>query len=202
MNYKDYGKRIFDFICSSVGLILLSPLLVLIAIFIKLDSKGSVFFFQKRIGKDFKVFKLIKFRSMKEDAEKYGPLITSEGDPRITRIGRILRKTKLDELPQLFNVLKGDMSIVGPRPEVEKYVLAFMDDFRGILKVRPGITDYATFRFRNEEEILKKYDDIEEGYIREVLPEKIRLYKQYINDISFSTDVKLILYTLIRIVMR
>ena len=197
--YIRYGKRIFDFLASLLGLIILSPLFLVIAGLIKLYDKGPVFFKQKRIGKNFKPFYIYKFRTMVVNADKIGSLVTKEDDPRITRLGKFLRKFKIDELPQLFNVIKGDMSIVGPRPEVEKYVLSFKDDFKEILKIRPGITDYATLRFRNEEEILKEYDDIEEGYIKEVLPEKIRLYMQYINDMSFLTDIKLILYTLIRI---
>jgi len=197
--YIRYGKRIFDFLASLLGLIILSPFFLVIAGLIKLYDKGPVFFKQKRIGKNFKPFYIYKFRTMVVNADKIGSLVTKEDDPRITRLGKFLRKFKIDELPQLFNVIKGDMSIVGPRPEVEKYVLSFKDDFKEILKIRPGITDYATLRFRNEEEILKEYDDIEEGYIKEVLPEKIRLYMQYINDMSFLTDIKLILYTLIRI---
>jgi len=125
---------------------------------------------------------LFKFRSMVMNAPEKGPAITIGGDPRITKIGRFLRKTKLDELPQLINVLNGDMSIVGPRPEVEKYVEMFKDDYKVILQVKPGITDYATIEFRDEEDVLKKFQNPEDGYIKEVLPKKIELYKKYIKD--------------------
>lgn len=132
-------------------------------------------------------------------ADSKGGLITVAGDPRITRVGKIIRKYKLDEFPQLLNVFKGDMSLVGPRPEVKKYVDLFWDDFKDILKVKPGITDFASVEFRNEEEILKKYQDPEKAYIQEVLPQKIKLYKKYINEMSFTTDLKLIFLTLWRV---
>lgn len=137
---------------------------------------------------------------MVADAPKKGPTITAGGDPRITKIGRFLRKTKIDELPQLFNVLKGDMSIVGPRPEVERYVEMFRDDYESVLSVKPGITDYATIEFRDEEGVLKKYADAEMGYIKEVLPLKIQLYKRYIRNKGFFTDLKLIFLTFWKII--
>lgn len=193
-------KRVFDFIASLIVLIFLSPLFIIFSILIKLDSHGPAFFCQVRIGKAFKPFRFYKFRTMVVDAEKKGLSITKEGDLRITRIGGFLRKYKLDELPQLFNVLKGDISIVGPRPEVVKYVEIFRQDYKDILTVKPGITDYATIEFRDEEGVLKKYDNPEEGYIQEVLPIKIRLYKRYINEKSFLTDIRLIILTLWRIV--
>lgn len=136
------------------------------------------------------------------DAPKKGPAITTGGDPRITKVGRFLRKTKIDELPQLINVFKGDMSIVGPRPEVEKYVEMFKYDYQCVLKVKPGITDYATIEFRDEESVLKNYSDPEVGYIKEVLPRKIELYKRYITDKSFFTDMKLIFLTLWKIIKK
>jgi len=145
---------------------------------------------------------LFKFRSMVMNAPEKGPAITIGGDPRITKIGRFLRKTKLDELPQLINVLNGDMSIVGPRPEVEKYVEMFKDDYKVILQVKPGITDYATIEFRDEEDVLKKFQNPEDGYIKEVLPKKIELYKKYIKDKGFFTDMKLVLLTLWKIVKK
>ncbi len=193
-------KRAFDFIASLIVLILLIPILIILAILIKLDSAGPVFFCQTRIGRNFKPFKFYKFRTMVLDAEKKGLTITRGGDPRITRIGGPLRRYKIDELPQLLNVLKGDISIVGPRPEVAKYVEIFKHEYEEILKVKPGITDYAAIEFRDEEEILKKYEDPEEGYVKEVLPSKITLYKKYIREKCFWTDMKLIILTLLGIV--
>jgi len=200
--YTKYGKRIFDVATSIIGLIVLLPFFIIIAILIKLNDKGPIFYKQKRIGQNFKPFELLKFRTMIVNADKIGPAVTKDGDPRITKIGKFLRKTKLDELPQLWNVIRGDMSIVGPRPEVEKYIQYYKDDYKEILKVRPGITDYATIKFRNEEEILSKYDDTESAYIKYVLPEKIKLYKTYIKEISFLTDLKIIFWTLWRIVSK
>jgi len=197
--YIRYGKRIFDILASLSGLIILSPLLLLIGLLIKLTDRGPVFFTQVRIGQDFKPFRLIKFRSMVVNADKMGALVTGGNDPRITPIGKFLRKTKLDELPQLINVLKGDMSLVGPRPEVAKYIDPYREEYREILQVKPGITDYAAIEYRNEEEVLKQYKDPEEGYIKEVLPAKIDLYRKYISEISFFTDIKLIFQTLLRI---
>lgn len=137
---------------------------------------------------------------MTVDADKMGPLVTAGDDRRVTKIGKFLRKTKLDELPQLLNVLKGDMSIVGPRPEVEKYVKEYEDDYKHILRVKPGITDYATVEYRNEEEILKAFVNPEEGYIREILPKKIKLYRKYIAEMGFKTDLKIIINTIIKVI--
>jgi lipopolysaccharide/colanic/teichoic acid biosynthesis glycosyltransferase len=137
---------------------------------------------------------------MVENADKLGKAVTTAKDNRVTKTGKLLRKFKLDELPQLFNVLKGDMSLVGPRPEVLKYVEQFKGDYNHILKIKPGITDYAALKYRNEEEILAKYDNTEQAYISEVLPEKIKLYKQYMEEVSFMVDIKIILNTLVRIV--
>ena len=189
-------KRLFDVIFSLAGIVLLSPVLLLVALLVKLDSKGPVFFRQVRIGQGFEPFRIVKFRTMVTDACRKGPLVTSGGDRRITKIGKFLRRTKIDELPQLLNVLKGDMSLVGPRPEVAKYVEIFSDDFREVLKVRPGITDFAALEYSDEEEILKKYADPEEGYIREILPAKIELYKKYLRERGLLTDIKLIVLTL------
>ena len=136
---------------------------------------------------------------MVDDAERQGASITARGDVRVTKVGNLIRKTKIDELPQLYNVLKGDMSFVGPRPEVSRYVELFKEDYIEILKIKPGITDYATIEFRDEEDVLKKYANPEEGYIKEILPRKIELYKRYISETSFSTDIKLIFKTLLRI---
>ncbi|MCX8044135.1 MAG: sugar transferase [Desulfobacterota bacterium] len=198
--YQDIGKKVIDFFIAAVGLLILSPLLFIIGLFIKVSDGGPIFFFQQRIGKNFKKFRLIKFRTMVVNAEKLGPAITRGEDPRITKIGRVLRYYKLDELPQLINVLKGDMSIVGPRPEVEKYVNHFRDKYKRILSIKPGITDYAALEYRNEEDILKKYGDANDGYIRDVLPNKIALYEKYLEEMSLLTDMKIICKTLWRII--
>lgn len=198
--YEKFGKRFFDVTVSFAGLVVLSPVFLIISLLIKLTDKGPVFFKQTRIGENFKPFILIKFRSMVFNADKIGLEITTKGDPRIRGIGRFLRKTKLDELPQLLNVLKGEMSIVGPRPEVPKYVELFKDEYQEILKVKPGITDFATIEFRDEEDILKEYNKPDEGYCNEILPRKIELYKKYIKEKGFLTDVRLILLTIREIV--
>lgn len=185
-----------------MGLLLFSPFCCLITIFIKLDSPGDVFFKQKRMGQHFKPFQLIKFRSMalSEDIGR------SEFDPgdqtRVTRIGSFLRKTKLDELPELFNVLNGDMSIVGPRPEVAEYVRAYPEDFRQILGVRPGVTDFASIKYRDEETILAAQPDPEAHYLNVILPDKLRLAKLYEKNISLSTDFRIIMGTIKNIVTR
>jgi lipopolysaccharide/colanic/teichoic acid biosynthesis glycosyltransferase len=198
--YLKFYKRMLDISLSFLSIIILFPFFLLIGLLIKLDSKGKIFFIQKRIGKNFKAFYLYKFRSMIENAEKKGPLITNKEDGRITHIGKFLRKTKLDELPQLFNVLKGDMSLVGPRPEVKKYVEIYKDDYEYILSVKPGITDQAAIEFRDEEIILNRYkDDIENAYIKKILPIKIEIYKKYIDNVSFLIDTKLIFNTLMKI---
>ncbi len=194
--YRSFGKRVFDLTASVLGLALLSPLFVIIAILIKFSSKGPVFFVQKRMGRDFKEFNLYKFRSMVADAPKKGLQITSGDDPRITKIGRFIRKTKIDELPQLINVIKGEMSLVGPRPEVKKYVELKKDEYKKVLSVRPGITDLAAIEFRDEEKLLQGYKNKEKAYINEILPRKIALYNKYIDNISFISDIKIILQTL------
>ena len=193
-------KRVFDIFCSLAGLVLLSPVFLLAAVLIKSNSPGGVFFVQKRLGKNFRAFDLYKFRTMRADATMSGPPCTSVGDDRVTSIGRFLRKTKIDELPQLWNVLWGDMSLVGPRPEVPKYVEMFREEYDEILKVKPGITDFAAIEFKDEEKILGKYSDPEDGYIKEVLPRKIELYKKYVKKRSLSTDMKLVFLTLWKIV--
>jgi lipopolysaccharide/colanic/teichoic acid biosynthesis glycosyltransferase len=192
-------KRLFDLFFSSMGLLVLWPLFLVIAILIKQDSSGPVFFQQKRVGRGFKVFNLYKFRTMVADAPSKGLTVTTGGDSRITPIGAFLRKTKIDELPELINVLKGDMSLVGPRPEVPKYVEMFKGEYKEILKLKPGITDYAAIEFRDEEGILKRYDNPEEGYVKEVLPRKIELYKKYLQERNFLIDIRLIFLTLYRI---
>lgn len=198
--YARWGKRFFDLAASACGFILLSPFLLLSALAVKLGGPGPVLFSHKRIGLDFKPFYTHKFRTMEDGAHKNGSPITIGGDARITPIGRLLRKTKLDELPQLFNVLKGDMSLVGPRPEVEQYVEMFKEDYKTVLSVRPGITDYAAIEYRNEEEILARYSDPQEAYVKEILPAKIALYKKYIAEQTFLTDLKILFRTLGKLV--
>ena len=189
-------KRVFDLLFSSIGLLLLQPLFVVTAILIKVDSTGPVFFRQERIGKNFRRFMIYKFRTMVVNAENKGLRITSGGDHRVTKVGRILRKFKIDELPQLYNVLKGDMSLVGPRPEVEEYVILYEEDYREILKRRPGITDVSSITFREEEAVLQNQVDPEGYYKKILLPEKIRLAKEYMQKSSFLYDFKLVLNTL------
>jgi len=194
--YREYGKRIFDVTASVVGGLLLLPVIIPIALWIKLSSKGPLFYIQKRVGKDFREFNLYKFRSMIVDADRQGPSVTSGDDPRITKVGKIIRKTKIDELPQLLNVLQGDMSLVGPRPEVMKFVNQKREAYKKVLSVKPGITDNAAIEFRDEETIMEQYEDKEKAYIDIVLPQKIELYYEYIDNISFFNDIKLILQTL------
>jgi lipopolysaccharide/colanic/teichoic acid biosynthesis glycosyltransferase len=197
---KKMLKRIFDFAAAFLGLALLSPLLIIIAVAIKTD-KGPVLFKQNRVGRRGRVFNIYKFRSMVPDAHKLGSLVTAEHDPRITRVGRFLRKTKLDELPQLFNVLKGDMSLVGPRPEVPYYVDQWsLEDQKTILAVKPGITDYATFLYNDEQAVLAQAEDPEEAYILEVMPHKLYLYRQYIFDQSLWLDLRILVSTLLKMI--
>ena len=193
-------KRIFDITLSLIGLMVMLPLFAIIAILIKIDSPGPIFYKHRRIGKNFKPFGVYKFRTMIKDADKIGPQITSGGDTRITRIGKLLRKTKIDELPQLLNVLKGEMSLVGPRPEVEKYVNLYREDYKEILKVRPGITDISSITYRDEEAVLEDKEDPEWFYKTILLPRKISLAKEYIRKSSLFYDIKLILLTLVKII--
>ena len=192
-------KRCFDIAVSAVGLALCSPFFLVVAVLIKWDSKGPVFFRQERIGKNFRPFWIYKFRSMVQDAPEKGALISVANDSRITRVGHVLRKTKIDELAQVINVLLGDMSLVGPRPEVRRYVELFRKDYEEILKVRPGITDLASLKYRDEATILSKAADPEEEYRQRVLPEKIRLAKEYIPKSSLLFDLQLILRTLVKL---
>ena len=194
--YSIFGKRVFDIVATILGGILLLPIIILIVLWIKLSSKGPLFYIQKRVGKNFKEFNLYKFRSMVVDADKVGPSVTSGDDPRITKVGAIIRRTKIDELPQLLNVLKGDMSLVGPRPEVIKFVKQAEEAYMKILSVKPGITDNAAIAFRDEETIMEQYEDKEKAYVTLVLPQKIKLYLNYIENISFFNDIILILKTL------
>ena len=191
-------KRIFDIISSLFGLILLSPFMIIIAILIKLDSKGPIFFKQVRVTKNGREFKIFKYRTMRIGSDKYSQ-ITVGKDNRITKIGDFLRKYKLDEIPQLINVLIGDMSLVGPRPEVPKYIALYTEEQREILKVRAGITDYASIEFSNENDILANEADPEKAYIEKIMPRKIELNKKYLSEISVMTDIKIILLTIKKI---
>ena len=188
-------KRIFDVIASGLGLIVLSPLFVILAIWIKLDSKGPVFYRQVRVGYKNKDFRIFKFRSMRVGADK-GSLVTIGGhDPRVTRSGYFIRKFKFDELPQLINVFLGDMSLVGPRPEVRHYVDYWTPEQMHVLDVRPGITDPASIKFRNENELMEKAEDPEKYYIEVIMQEKIRLYLEYVEKHSFLYDLGLVFKT-------
>ena len=188
-------KRLFDIVASGLGLIVLSPLFLILAIWIKLDSKGPVFYRQVRVGKDNKDFRIFKFRSMRVGSDK-GSLVTIGGrDPRVTRSGYWIRKFKLDELPQLINVLIGDMSLVGPRPEVRHYVDYWTPRQMHVLDVRPGITDPASIKFRNENELMEQADDPEKYYIEVIMQEKIKLYLEYVENHSFWGDIGLIFKT-------
>jgi lipopolysaccharide/colanic/teichoic acid biosynthesis glycosyltransferase len=175
--------------------LLLAPLLVAVALLVRLTSSGPVFFRQERMGRGFRPFQICKFRSMVTDAPRKGSPVTFGADPRITRVGRFLRAAKIDELPQLINVLVGDMSLVGPRPEVPRYVEMFRADYEEILRVRPGITDPASIKFRHEAEILGRAADPEREYVERILPEKIRLAKDYVRQSSFWYDMTLIFKT-------
>ena len=188
--------RLLDILFSAIGLVLLSPLFVLFYILVWMESKGGGFFVQERIGKDGKPFGLYKFRSMKTEAEAEGQITVGAHDTRITRIGYFLRKYKLDELPQLWNVLKGDMSIVGPRPEVRRYVDLYTDEQRKVLTVRPGITDHASIRYINENEILCRADDPERVYIEQIMPDKIKLNMVYIEHHTLREYLRVILLTI------
>lgn len=192
-------KRTFDIIAALSGLVILSPLLLSVAVLIKLSSRGPVFFRQQRVGRGFRPFQILKFRTMVHNAAELGGQLTAGKDPRVTRLGRLLRKAKLDELPQLINVLKGDMSFVGPRPEVPCYVEMFREDYRELLTVRPGITDLASLKYRHESEILGRSRHPETTYTEEILPEKISLAKEYIRRSSLWFDLSLIIRTLFRL---
>ncbi len=185
-------KRTFDILSSLAVLVVGAPAFVVIAVLIVFDSKGGVFFKQIRVGKDEKPFGLYKFRTMQTDAEAKGQITVGGRDPRITKVGYWLRKFKIDEFPQLINVLVGDMSIVGPRPEVPKYVALYTTKQKKVLSVKPGLTDFASLEYINENEILGKSDNPEETYINEIMPEKLDLNLKYIEQQNFLLDLKLI----------
>lgn len=197
-NINKITKRLFDIIAAGIGIILLSPFLIIISILIKIDSKGPIIFKQERIGLRGEPFLILKYRTMVVNAEKLGKQITVGADDRITRIGAFLRKYKVDELPQLFNVFKGDMSLVGPRPEVPRYVKLYSDKEKQVLNVRPGITDLASLEFRDENEILGKVKDPESYYIDVIMKKKLELNLEYIKKSNIFFDISLIIKTIIK----
>lgn len=184
-----------DFLVSFIGLLLLSPFFLMIALWIIVDSKGPALYRQQRVGKGGRLFSLMKFRTMKVDADKSTAITVGQRDPRITRTGYFLRKYKIDELPQLINVLKGEMSLVGPRPELKRFVDLYSPQQREVIKVKPGITDYASIAFRNENELLEGKQDPLDFYIREIMPQKLTLNRQYIRNQSLWLDLKIIFKT-------
>jgi len=189
------AKRIFDGLFSSIGLIFISPIFILLSILIALDSQGGIFYKQVRIGKNMRPFKLLKFRTMYANSDRKGLLTVGNKDSRITRIGYYLRKYKLDELPQLINVLIGDMSFVGPRPEVEKYVKLYNNEQQKVLSVKPGITDWASIRYVNESELLAQSCEPEKTYINEIMPAKLAINLEYVKQNNLLIDIKIILHT-------
>lgn len=192
-------KRAFDIIASAIGLILLAPVFGVAALVIWLTSGSPVIFRQQRMGRGFQPFTIYKFRTMVVDAPLKGSSITCGRDSRITPVGALVRKLKVDELPQLVNVLKGNMSLVGPRPEIPEFVRQFESDYRVILQIRPGITDLASLKYHNESEVLAQFENPAEAYVRCILPDKLSLAKEYVNRSSFLFDIEVILKTLLRL---
>jgi lipopolysaccharide/colanic/teichoic acid biosynthesis glycosyltransferase len=190
-------QRVFDLIVAAIGLITLSPLLVVAAVLVAMSSPGGTFFRGQRVGKDGKLFQIIKFRTMVENAAQVGPGITTAGDVRITRVGQWLRRTKIDELPQLWNVVRGEMSLVGPRPEDPRYVALYTEDQRHILSVRPGITSPASIQFRREEALLPAGDM--ETYIKLLMPAKIKADLEYLDRRTFWSDLAVLLDTVLKL---
>jgi len=195
-------KRLFDFTFSLMGIVLLLPVFLIISLLIILDSRGGIVYLQTRVGKNSKDFKLFKFRTMKTDSDKKGLLTIGNNDNRITRVGYYLRNYKLDELPQLFNVLIGDMSLVGPRPEVRKYIELYTPEQLNVLSVKPGITDNASVEYANENELLAAQPDPEKFYISEVMPAKLKINLAYIANQSMTEDFRIILKTFFRILKK
>ncbi|MDY6327633.1 MAG: sugar transferase [Bacteroidales bacterium] len=189
-------KRLFDIAVSLVVLVIGFPFALIVAAIIVADSPGGVFYVQNRVGRGNTDFRLLKFRTMRTDADKSGLLTVGGRDPRITRVGRFLRKYKIDELPQFLNILAGDMSVVGPRPEVRKYVDMYSPEQMKVLSVRPGLTDYASIKYVDENEILAKSDDPEQTYINVIMPDKLRLNIEYIERMSMKEDLRIIFMTI------
>lgn len=195
-------KRLLDIIVASIALLILFPFMLIICLCILLESKGGLFYKQKRVGKNKMLFNLYKYRSMKKNADKEGLLTVGGKDPRVTRVGYFLRKSKMDELPQLINIIKGDMSIVGPRPEVPKYVALYDENQQRVLTVRPGLTDLASIKYIDENALLEKAENPEEFYIQKIMPDKLHLNLEYIDNKSFAKDFRIIFQTLIRLFNR
>lgn len=195
-------KRIFDIVASGFGLLVMSPVFLILAIWIKLDSKGPVFYRQVRVGRKNRDFRIFKFRSMRVGADKMGLITVGGHDPRVTRSGYFIRKYKLDEFPQLINVFIGDMSLVGPRPEVRKYVDLYTSEQMQVLDVRPGITSLASIRYRNENELLEKVEDSDQYYINVVMQDKLAIDLEYIRNVSFGYDIRLVFHTFWEIIRR
>lgn len=191
-------KRIFDIVASFFGIIVLSPILIIVSLFIKIDSKGPIIFKQQRVGQYHEIFNIYKFRTMVNKAESLGKQITVGGDSRITRVGNFIRRYKIDELPQLVNVFLGDMSFVGPRPEVPKYVNLYSDEEKAILEVKPGITDLASLKYSNENDILSKVEEPEKYYIDVIMKDKIKLNLEYIEKNNLFYDIKIIFKTILK----
>lgn len=188
-------KRLIDIFISLLALLILFPFLALISLGILITSGLPILYVQERVGKEWRKFQIIKFRTMVDKADQVGPGISSEDDMRITQIGKFLRKYKLDELPQFLNVLIGDMSLIGPRPELARFAEFYRDDYSNILSVRPGITDYASVNFRHEAALMNGKVDGESYYLKEILPQKIILYKMYLKKVSLTTDIKILFST-------
>ena len=192
---EDAAKRGLDVAAAAAGLAVLGPAMLGIGAAVRLTSPGPALFRQERVGKDGCPFRILKFRTMTADAPGHGPAITRGGDARVTPLGRVLRRTKLDELPQLVNVLLGDMSLVGPRPEVPRYVEKYTPEQRRVLSIRPGITDWASIAYASEEEVLARYPDLERAYVEEVMPRKLELNLQYLARRSLRTDLEILWQT-------
>jgi len=186
-------KRAFDLVVAVLGLGVSAPLMAAIAVAVKLDSPGPALYRAPRVGRQGQLFTMYKFRTMVADADRRGPGLTCRRDPRVTRLGRFLRRTKLDELPQLFNVLRGDMSLVGPRPELMEYVVKYPPEYRNILEVRPGITGLAQLRFRDEESLLEEFSTASEQYLNAILPEKLKIDQYYVTHRGFLLDLQILL---------
>ncbi|KAB1071430.1 sugar transferase [Tamlana haliotis] len=195
-------KRCFDFVFALLGLIVLLPFFLIIIILIKFDSPGPIFFIQTRVGKDNKDFNIYKFRTMRAESDSKGLLTLGNHDSRVTNAGYILRRYKIDEFPQLINIIKGDMSFVGPRPELRHYVNYYSEDDMRIFQVRPGITGLASLKYRNEVELLEKADDPEKFFIETIIPDKLRYNKEYIKKQNFFFDVQLIMLTVIKVITK
>ena len=200
-----FVKRLLDVIFGAILLVLFSPIFLILAIVIKIDSKGPVFYRQERVTIYNRTFRIFKFRTMVQDADKIGPLATVENDKRVTRVGRIIRKVRLDEFPQLINIIVGDMSFVGTRPEVRKYVDAYDDEMKATLLMRAGVTSYASIVFKDEDQIIKKYvnknHDVDDVYVDKILPLKMQINLKYLRDFSVLTDFKICVLTVISVLI-